>query len=601
MASQTVSHLLGTLQEDPENEEALGEIAALADNGAPEIDEETSRLLEHARRAHDERAEFRAVAHLLAVQARLYADSDPDRAATFYAELGRIYREELLDDARAKAALEKALELRPGDDELQDQIGQIEQTAEKWSDIVKRFVDEANSASDPTLKSSLLVSAASLVWKYKERGRDKQVDSLFKEALEAARGDTRAARLYEQVLRTREEWTELVDVLLAAAESSDDSTETANLMNRAARVLANELGDNQRAAACYERILDLQPNEPKAMSFLVGYFMENEDWDHLVALYEDALRSRKKLADEAGTLLQLGMVHWRFRDAPDKAEPYFARLRKMEPSHPGMLDFYRDYLKDDEDSGKLVKILTDAQRGASSDEQKLALAIELAQSAETAGQEERAIDAWKHALRLDPTNPRAPERLKQLYRTAGKWNALVEVLKTEADAVPDEETERKVGLLREMIPIYRDQLGLDVMVINTWNAILSLDPGDPDALDALARTYESTNRWNDLIGVLTKQADASDDAEEKVATYLRVANLWIERFANYNQATEPLERVIEIEPENREALQSLKEIYTKKRAWTHLYDVLVKESRLASDPEATPEMDPASRGFLWNP
>jgi len=585
MASQTVSHLLGTLQEDPENEEALGEIAALADNGAPGIDEETSRLLEHARRAHDERAEFRAVAHLLAVQARLSAESDPDRAATFYAELGRIYREELLDDARAKEALEKALELRPGDDDLADQIGKIEQTAEKWSDIVKRFVDEANSSSDPTLKSSLLVSAASLVWKYKERGRDKQVDSLFKEALDAARGDTRAARLYEQVLRTREEWTELVDVLLAAAEASADVAETANLMTRAARVLDNELGDKQRAAACYERILDLSPNDPKAMSWLVGYFMENEDWDHLVALYEDALRSRKKLADEAGTLLQLGMVHWRFREAPDKAEPYFARLRKMEPSHPGMLDFYRDHLADDED-GRLVKILTDAQRGASSDEQKLALAIELAESAEAAGQEERAIDAWKHALRLDPSNPRAPQRLKELYRAAGKWNALVEVLKAEADAVPDEEPERKVALLREMIPIYRDQLGLDVMVINTWNAILTLDPGDPDALDALASTYESTNRWNDLIGVLTKQADASEDATERVATYLRVANLWIERFANYNQATEPLEKVIEIEPENREALQSLKEIYTKKRAWTHLYDVLMKESRLASDPEA---------------
>ncbi|MCB9597501.1 MAG: tetratricopeptide repeat protein [Sandaracinaceae bacterium] len=586
MASQNVSHLLGTLQEDPENQEALSAIAALAENGTSGLDADTERMLDLARRGHGERSEYRAAAHLLSVQAKLSADADPDRAANFYQELGQIYREELLDDSNAKGAFEQALALRPGDEDLQDQIAQIEQTAEKWSDIVKRFIDEANSASDPTLKSSLLVSAASLVWKYKGRGRDKQVDSLFKEALEAARGDARAARLYEQVLRTREKWEELAAVLLETAEGTRDKEEKVHLMIRAARVLANELGDKVRAAAAYERVLDFHPNHSRSMSFLVGYFMETKDWDHLVALYEDALRSRNKLDDEAGVLLQLGMVHWRFREAPDKAEPYFARLRKMDPAHPGMLDFYRSYLENDEDPQKLVKIFTDAQRGANSDEQRLALAIELAETSSLAGHDERAIDAWKTVLRLDPTNALAPRELRSLYERTEKWNALVEVLKAEADSVPDDEPERKVALLRELIPIYRGRLGLDVMVINTYNAILSLDPSDQEAIDALAETYESTNRWNDLIGVLTKQAEAQEDPAQQVELYLRVADLWIERFANYNQATQPLEQVIEIEPENRAALRTLKDIYTKKRAWTHLYDVLVKESRLASDPES---------------
>lgn len=585
MASMTVSHLLGTLQEDPENHDALQGIAALASNGSGALDEEAERMLEQARAGHDSRAEYRAVAQLLEVQAVMSADGDPDRAASLFQELGRIRREELLDDTGAMEAYERALELRPGDDGIQDTIGQIEQTADKWSDIVKRFIDEAQSASDPTLKSSLLVSAASLVWKYKGRGRDKQVDSLFKEALEAQAGDTRAVRLYGRVLRTREEWEELAGVFLDTAENTRDKTERTTLLLRAARVLATEVGNPQRAAACFERVLDGNPGHAQAMSFLVGYFMEAEDWDHLVALYEDALRSRTKLKDEPGALLQLGMVHWRFRESPDEAEPYFARLRKMDPGHPGMLDFYRVYL-DGKDEPRWVKILGDAQRGATTDTQKLNLAIELAKAASDGGAEERAIDAWKQVLRLDPTNEQAPEALKALYEKAEKWNALVEMLKAEADAIPEDQTERKVALLRHLIPIYRDNLGLDVMVINTYNAVLALDPGDREALDALAATYESTNRWNDLIGVLVKQADAGSESDERVALYLRVANLWIDRFANYNQATQPLEKVIEIEPENREALQRLKEIYTKKRAWTHLYDVLLKESELASDPEA---------------
>ena len=330
--SQTVSHLLGTLQQDPENDEALESLAALADD-ASSIDDDDARLLDRARQGHDARAEYRAVAQILDVEARLVAEDDPDRAAMCLKELGRIYREELLDDGSAKQAYERALAHRPGDDEVQEALEQIEQAEQKWDDIVARFIEEANNASDPTLKSSLLVSAATLVWKYRSAGRDEQVDDLFAEALGAAGSNARAARLYEQVLRRREQWSELARVLLEAAENARSKEDKTGFFLRAARVLKSRLGEPNRAAACYERVLDHAPGHPEAMRFLMEHFTEQEDWDHLVALYEDALRSRTKLEDEAGVLLQVGMVHWRFRNAPEAAEPFFARLRKMDPTH----------------------------------------------------------------------------------------------------------------------------------------------------------------------------------------------------------------------------------------------------------------------------
>ena len=586
MATQNVSHLLGTLQRDPENEDALRSLAALAPEGAPDapaLDEDALRLLDRAREGHDARAEYRASAELLELLARVSAD--PDHAADLLKELGRIYREELLDDERAKDALARALSLRPGDHQIQDAIRELDQVATKWSEVVSHYLETAQTADDP-LKGSLLVSAASLVWKYKRKGRDKQVDSLFRQALESPEPDPRAARLYERVLRSRQKWSELAQVLLETAENARDKNEKLRFYLRAARVLGSQLNEPNRAAACYERVLDFAPGHSEAMAYLVERFTEREDWDHLCALYEDALRARTKLEDEAGALLQLGMVHWRFRQKPDEAEPYFARLRKVDPAHPGMLDFYREQLVGKDDA-RWVTILTDGQRVATTEEQKLQLAIELAKVAQaSSASTERAIEAWKVVLRIDPTHPDAPEALKALYEKTEKWNALVELLKGEADRVPDDQPTRKAALLRHLIPIYREKLGLDAMVINTWNAVLSLDPSDRDALSALATTYESTGRWNDLIGVLSRKADASDDPSEKVELYGRVADLWIERFANYNQATDPLEKLIAIEPDNRPALAQLKEIYRKKRAWGNLYDVLLKEAELASDPSA---------------
>src|SRR5690606_25205089 len=205
-------------------------------------------------------------------------------------------------------------------------------------------------------------------------------DLLFRQALEVTERDPRAARLYERVLRSRQKWSELAEVLLDTAEHARDKDEKVRLFVRAARVLASHLDEHDRAAACYERVLGYAPGHGEAMAYLVERFTEREDWERLIALYEDALRTRTKLEDEAGALLQLGMVHWRFRQSPEEAEPYFARLRKVDPAHPGMLDFYREHLAP-QDEARWVTILTDAQRVASTEEQKLQLAIELAKAA----------------------------------------------------------------------------------------------------------------------------------------------------------------------------------------------------------------------------
>ena len=44
---------------------------------------------------------------------------------------------------------------------------------------------------------------------------------------------------------------------------------------------------SDRAAACYERVLDFAPGHPEGMRYLVEYFTQHEQWDHLVALYDD--------------------------------------------------------------------------------------------------------------------------------------------------------------------------------------------------------------------------------------------------------------------------------------------------------------------------
>lgn len=580
-----LSNYLGILREDPYDADAFAGLRALAHSrDAKRLGEHPVRLLEVARGSHEQRGEPVAVARLLEVEALLVA-GDTEFEASLWKELGRVRLEQLLDPEGATEAYERALALAPGDEEVAEALKRLGQAQGNWGKFAKRFVEEAETASDASAKSSLLLRAACLVWQYKKRDREKESERHFESVLELDPGNVRAAQLYEHTLREREEWEPLAKHLLASAGRVAEPKDKLGFFLRAGRVLARVIGDPGRAVGAFRAAVVLESGNEEAMSFLSGHYTAAERWDELVALYESALAVPQKLEVEQGVLLQIGMVHWRMGGRPEAAEPYFARLRKLDAAHPAMISFYREYLAARGQVEALLTVLADAQRVAADPAVKRDLALELARTAEAAPHlTDRAIEAWKLVQRIEPGHEQAGRVLKGLYTKAEKWNALVDVIKAQVEATPDAEAERKVALLRELLAIYRDRLAMDGMVINTLNAIAKLAPGDRGTLDELAEKYESMGRWNDLIALLSKEAERETDRARQVESFLRVASLWIDHFANYNQATAPLEKVIALDPENRQALVQLKDIYARKRAWKALYDVLGREKAVASDP-----------------
>ncbi len=117
------------------------------------------------------------------------------------------------------------------------------------------------------------------------------------------------------------------------------------------------------------------------------------------------------------------------------------------------------------------------------------------------------------------------------------------------------------------------------MVINTYNAILKIDPDNQRAGDELAGKFRALGRWNDLIAVLTRKSEAPSIPDaERVKLLREVADLWSERFGNFANAIKPLERIAELAPTDTDAINRLKEIYTKRRQWRQLIDLLGKEA-----------------------
>jgi tetratricopeptide (TPR) repeat protein len=376
-----------------------------------------------------------------------------------------------------------------------------------------------------------------------------------------------------------------------------------------------ELKNSESAVEAHKKALSIDPANGRALAALVALYTEKKDYPALIKLYEQALKARQRTESETQTILEIGRLYWHKLANFEQADEYYKRVRKVDAAQPEMLDFYRAFhggrgggKPSADDSSKLLQILTQAQKVEHDGPRRLALGVEMALVSEaSAGGLDKAIDIWKSVLKQQPGHPEASAALKRLYTKTEKWNALLEMLKEQAEALSKDDPaqlQQRIERLLEVVAIYRDRLKLDAMVITTFNTILQLSPSNLVALDALAQKYEAMSRWNDLIGVLQRKADLIGEWVKNSAPELatlpsarteqarllkRVAQLWIEKFSNHNQAVKPLEELYAIDPDDAETVVRLRDIYNKRRSWRPLLDL---ERRQIDVMEAHPERIP---------
>ncbi|MEO6951123.1 MAG: tetratricopeptide repeat protein [Polyangia bacterium] len=567
---------LAALSSNPDDAEALALLTSLAQPGNAAV----ARALADAVRVHRERGDFELCVRLLDLGAA--TERDDGRRADLVFDKGRILADELLRDDEATKAFERVLELRPDDETAEDALGHIALVRDNWQKILRKYLDEAKSSTDRQLTASLYLSVAELHARFQP---DAGVEQFLRKALEVDPRNQKASLRLERLYRAESRWEELGHLYEQRAEAA---------VTKEDRVLAYlALGELERshrqrtleASEADKKVLGIDPMNARALATLVEYYTTTEAWQPLIRVYENALRARPRGEPEVGTLLQIAMIWWKKVGNLEAADEYWKRVRKADPAHPAMLEFYRTYHGGD--AGKLLPILQQAQRLSGNEASALDLALETARAAaSTRGSAERAIDLWKSVGKLSPGNVEAQAALTSLYESTEKWNALLELHKEALEtlnkppsgsASPDDLVEQKIARLLQMVRVYRDKLAFDQMVVNTYGQILQLRPDHEEALTALTQRYEAQGRWNDLITVLQRRADVATAVSTKAELLRRIASLWIEKFSNLHQAVRPLEELWALDPTDADVVDRLRDLYTRRRAWRSLLDLERKE------------------------
>ncbi len=571
--------VLSRLDSDPDDPHVLAGLAALTEAARAGLDVAGAAAVAHLRKRCRDRG--RPDVALRLFDAELAGTTGP-RVADLLIAKAELLDEDLLDPRAAEACYQAALAVRPDAVAATEALESIALARDNWQKFAAKYVDEAKASTDRELTTALYLSAAETYARYAPEAPE--VEAHLRASLAADPRNAKAGAHLQRLLARAGRWAELAETLAARVDHAATSDERVPALLALAEVTRGPLAQPERALELYKKVVAIDPAQPSALRVLGDALASGENWQALVTLYGAALRARGGDGD-LGMLLQVGMILWKRLADLEAAEDYFRRIRKLDAAHPVALDFYRAYHGGRGEGGKLVAILRQAEKAlpvgaADTDARAKALAVEIAELSEhQLGTPDKAIDAWKQLLRTDPTSTEARAALRRLYRKAEKWNPLLDLIKDEIERLPEADVAGKIAGLYEVVAIYADKLRLDPMVLNTYNAILRLDPGDLRAIDELAGKYRAMGRWQDLIGILAKKAELETlPVPDRAAILRESAELWIERFGNYAQAIRPLERLLELDRDDADAVARLKDIYTRRRQWRQLITLLGHEA-----------------------
>ncbi len=363
--------------------------------------------------------------------------------------------------------------------------------------------------------------------------------------------------------KEQESWAALVDLVDQWSEQVTDDESKRELLKERARVFTLKLDDKKRGYAALKDLYKSYPGNADVVEFCVNVYSACDDHDSLAALLGKARQDTRDRDQERRYLEWEAALKWRKLGDSEAAEKLYRRIKSIDPRNEPALLFYEEFTREKGDFRKLHSILSTRQSLAP-ESQKGRILKQMAELArDQLNSPDRAIDALKKVLVLDPGDEEAFTQLSDLLEDTRRWHAVIEHYSSKVDRLLDHDVARKLELLERIRDIYasKEKQPVPEMVVTTYRRMLQIDPTHGESIEALGEYYRKNNRWGELTEVLERKVELESDASAQVALHKEIAQILIEYQHQEAAAVPHLEQVVDYDPDDDEAVGLLAKAY----------------------------------------
>jgi tetratricopeptide (TPR) repeat protein len=205
------------------------------------------------------------------------------------------------------------------------------------------------------------------------------------------------------------------------------------------------------------------------------------------------------------------------------------------------------------------------------------------------GDLEGAAAEYATVLSADPTNLAAMRGLEGIYARLGRSQELLAVLEQQLEVVSTER--ERIKLLTRIGEMLEEEFVRPALAIERFERVLEIDPSHDPSLRALERLYRHTGQWNELIATLERHLTATGERRDRVPVFLQMGRVYADEKRDVEHAEDAFLNVLQIDPENVDALDALSRIYETRGDWHRATDMLEQLAQyVASDPAKAVEL-----------
>ena len=502
------------------------------------------------------------------------------------------------DVDQAAKAYYKVLAIDAGDSEALAALEQLFTRTQRWKDligVVDRRIEQTSDARD---RESLYATMAQIC---DERlGRPEDAVAAYKKVLELDPASDRALRALDDLFTRQKMWSELAENLEAQLSLAATDDTQLSLMLRLAELREKEMGLVDVAIEGYRQVLERSPTDGRALTalerlgsdakyelaiadLLEPLYRQAGDWQKLVGVHEVQVRRSEDVSRRVELLHQVAQL---YEDAAGDLGAAFATLARALKEDPSNETTQQQLDRLARATGRFSDLArTFEQLALQIDDPVLSSALTMTSARvqeSDLGDVDSAIALYRKVLEIDPLSRAAVESLERLFRNADRYQDLSLILQRKSEVL--EEPFEKKDALFQAAAIEEDVLARPEAAIAVYSKVLDIDSDDVRAIDALIRRYLELSRWPDLLAVYAKKADLIGDVAEKKAIYYQVGAVYERELGDVPRAIDTYTKILELDPDDLQALSRLDVLYEHAKNWQELLSVLTRESEMTDDP-----------------
>ena len=281
--------------------------------------------------------------------------TDTKRRADHLVEVAELLERRLGDRHEAVRLNERAYELHPGHRLAFFALDRLYRRAEKWTELVRLYEQQAPHTTDRALHRFLRQESARL-WSERVPNSDRAA-AAFVAVWDIDERDLGPLFLMARVLEAAEKWEPLAAALEQQANVLRDDVDKIAVKQRLAAVLEVHLERPDDALAVHERVLDLDSDNEVSLRALARLHHLAGRWREVIDIWTRQLAHCATARERAALHYHIGRVHERKLGERDAAVAAYARSLAEDALHASAMRALDRILRRDRQWKELVAAL----------------------------------------------------------------------------------------------------------------------------------------------------------------------------------------------------------------------------------------------------